>query len=191
MRRLILPAALVSFASLATSCTNSGPASLFVHTQWTVLCNEMNGCVGSEPRTIDGYSNENGWSLSCSAQATASDTTTLTFSFSHNDYYLRVTQAVFPRNGGSASSGTLRVKEANENVFIGSIGGGTPSVEQPCQMNNIVRTTDPATGSPLLRLNLMCAHMKGETVPDQIRELAGDGGGATPVTVELYDCPGI
>lgn len=187
---------LIAFSAVltiaASSCSSSGPAGLYADIQWRVRCEETGGCSGYRDRDVLGFNRENGLTLACSV--IESDTTrTLSFSAYTGSFGLELTNATFPRAGGTPQAGGCSVTVQDGNRFQGNCGASPPSDTQPCQVNN-VRFERDVDGRALITGNMYCENISPSAAGDLDREVTAPGddpaAATMPFQFSLYDCSG-
>lgn len=190
-RFVLLVASLLASGVLFLGCNESGPAGVYAYIEWRVRCGAMLGCTERPDRFIDGFDGE-GANISCSVRETP-DSRTLNFSAFTDQFGIQLQNATFLR-GGTVASGagcTVRVLEDN-NSYVGTCGGSPPSEGQPCQVNNVRFMRDDA-GRALIRGNIYCVGIS-PTAARVERDLTAPGTSSeartTPLTFDIYDCPG-
>ncbi|UJR83754.1 hypothetical protein [Sandaracinus amylolyticus] len=178
-----------TIAASLTSCTDSGPAGVYAYIEWRLRCDEMLGCTAYPDRFVDGFDGE-GARISCNVTET-SDARTLNFSAFADDFGIQVQNATFPLGGATPAPAGCQVRVLDDNQYVGGCGGNPPSAAQPCQVSGVSFGRDDE-GRALISGQIFCVGISPEAAPNIDRELTAPGPTArtTPLTFNIYDCPG-
>jgi hypothetical protein len=161
MRRLSLSSlALLSLLGLA-GCGDEEPIEPLADFRYTIGCGGRSGCF-SKDRDINGFNNEGGVTVSCTAGSSAMGST-LAFRLSALDpvdmrtrFSIALSNVIWNESTGLpvGTSGQVTVTEGG-NTYVGTVSGGTPSIEAPCQVSNLEKTMDEV-GNPQIEGDILC-----------------------------------
>ncbi|AKF03780.1 hypothetical protein [Sandaracinus amylolyticus] len=190
--RFVFLAASIAATALP-SCTDSRPAGVYAYIEWRVRCDMGDGpednCTAYPDRFVDGFDGE-GARISCNVTEN-DDSRTLNFSVSGSDFGLQLQNATFPRGGATPSPAGCRVTVRDDNAYTGTCGGNPPSASQECQVSGVSFGRDDE-GRALISGQIFCVGISPEASLNIDRELTAPGPTArtTPLTFNIYDCPG-
>jgi hypothetical protein len=198
-RFLFVLASSLSLGLLAASCTSTGPAGVFAYSEWRLRCPvPADGCSSYPDRCVEGFSGQNACGDNARIQCSViqgADARTLSFSLSAGSYAIEMTNASFPRSGGSPSSGGCQMRVIEDRTtFTGACGSGPPREGQPCEVSGVSFGRDP-DGRALISGNVYCQGMSPAAAPTLFRGLSGPGNlpadATSPMRFDLYDCTGF
>jgi hypothetical protein len=207
MRRFSLASlAVLSLVGLGIGgCGGDDPLEPLADVRYMLGCGSRMGCVSSM-RDINGFNNENGTTVSCTAGSGAAGAT-LSFSLSALDattgrrYGLAVANVIYNETTSSVvgSSGRVTITEG-ANTFTGGISAGAPSTTIPCQLTNVHKGQDDV-GNPQMEGDLICGSVAGDTdgligleqsgVPSQRRDLHLPESATTATHFRIVLCSGL
>lgn len=175
---------------LVSGCPSNDPAGVYADIQYAVRCEMMGMCPGTVQRDINGFNGEGALRVTCRV-TDSGDQRILNFSAaSGSSYGITITNASFPRAGGSPGAGCSVTVTDGPNTFTGTCGGAAPSAAQPCQISSVAFTTEVETGSPLITGQMLCEGLPNRADATRVREVTGPAAAGGPLTFNIYDCTG-
>lgn len=188
---------------VSASCKDDAPLEPYADMIYSVRCDEAQalgvGCTGAR-HDINAQNGEDGVAVSCSVGANG-DSRSLNFRVTKTEgsssSSIRVENATFDINSGLQTSTACRMTfTEGANTYAGDCGSGAPSTDQPCQMNDLMLTTD-SMGNPQVEGDILCKFMplQADPQPTRNREFTHDdsvsNGADHPFHFRLIFCSGL
>ena len=204
MRRLSLASiALLSLLGIA-GCGDEEPIEPLADFRYTLGCGSRTGCF-SKDRDINGFNNEQGVLVSCTA-GSGSAGSTLSFRLSALDpidmrtrFSFSVANVIYDEATGSpvGTSGLVTVAEG-ANTYTGTISANPPSAAAPCQLRSIAKTMDDV-GNPQIEGDILCGTVASNLaigltqsgVPTEKRDIHDPASVSTAAHFRIVLCSGL
>lgn len=201
MRSFLVSSAVVSLAAFSAlaGCNNQNASRPYIDVAWKLRCPPAMtdgcaaGCTEGVDRTINGYEDDPGVSISCSVTENATDRF-ISFTVRNSAQSLQFRNVQVPRTTTSAISGEVILIDGSGsgNEFRGAAGSASPSAAQPCQISAMEFSTDPDTGDSRMRGQVLCDVMRAPADSTLCRGLSAAGATtAVPAQFDIYACRGL
>lgn len=203
MRRLSLASiALLSLLGIA-GCGDEEPIEPLADFRYTLGCGSRTGCF-SKSRDINGFNNEEGVIVSCTA-GSGSAGSTLSFRLSALDpidmrtrFSFSVANVIYDAAGSPVGTSGLVTVAEGANSYTGTISAAPPSATAPCQLRNIAKTMDDV-GNPQIEGDILCGTVAGNNaigltqsgVPTEKRDIHDPLSASTAAHFRIVLCGGL